>query len=910
MDDGLSISREGWLRLAVRVAALVALVAICGAGFAGVMADGATNQPTIEGMDGNGTADDPYVVTNATQLQAMEEDLDAHYVLGNDVDASNTAEWNDQKGFEPVGNESEPFTGALDGRGHTIDAFSINRSDENHVGLFGYTDHESVDENPIRTVTMTNATVVGNERVGTLVGAVYLRTDISDVDVHGTVTGTDRVGGVVGQHIFGSATDVSVNATVTGRNDVGGYGGFTQVDTYDMSVESTVDGENRVGGAFGTNIYPTSNVSVTTDVTGINDVGGIAGISPRGNSDTIEKSSVSGTVTGTTNVGGLIGKTRESVVDSSSSATVDGGQNVGGLVGNVAEDDGEFERSLRATVRNSTASGDVYGEQYVGGLVGVINGGDYSNGEWDHGLVTDSSATGDVYVVDAEWDVKEHVGGLVGIMRDSPDTDDSPRIQDSWASGSVGNEDGFPFTVGGLVGTVDAGTVARSSAIGDVNGEDTVGGLVGENAGTIVESRASGLIDGSYITGGIGANNRGTIARSSSTARVGGHSFSTGGLVADNQADGDVTDSWAAGRTSGPNSDNGGLIGYDQGTVSDSYWDVDATGQSDGIDNDPDNPGVTGRTTAEMTGPAAESNMTDLEFPGTWEPTNRYPHLSWQPSFDVAISETNAPVTAGENVTATVTVTNTGDMADAQAVWLTDTGFEDREQDLTQVALEPGESETVTLEWATEDDATGDHSVRATTPDATANATVEVREESDGGDIDPSPDPSLPSPSPPSDGTDRAELVVTEVSPSTTTVAVGDSVRLDWTVENRGDVAGERRIDVRVDGRTVAERSVELGAGESRTMNVTHAFETTGQYEFAVDGEAVDTVTVEDNESAGGGTGGDAADDGANGSSSDGSAADSPPGGDGDASPGYGPVGTLAALALLVALAARRSDRG
>jgi hypothetical protein len=59
------------------------------------------------------------------QLQAMRDDLTGYYALGNDIDASDTVNWNenaentDQKfGFVPVGNYTNKFTGSFDGRGH------------------------------------------------------------------------------------------------------------------------------------------------------------------------------------------------------------------------------------------------------------------------------------------------------------------------------------------------------------------------------------------------------------------------------------------------------------------------------------------------------------------------------------------------------------------------------------------------------------------------------------------------------------------------------------------------------------------------------------------------------------------------------------------------------------------------
>ena len=44
---------------------------------------------------GAGTVADPYQITNATQLQEMKDNLTAHYALMNDIDCSDTENWND-----------------------------------------------------------------------------------------------------------------------------------------------------------------------------------------------------------------------------------------------------------------------------------------------------------------------------------------------------------------------------------------------------------------------------------------------------------------------------------------------------------------------------------------------------------------------------------------------------------------------------------------------------------------------------------------------------------------------------------------------------------------------------------------------------------------------------------------------
>ena len=91
-------------------------------------------------MSGSGVCteedDDPYVITNDQELQSINEDLDACYVLGTNIDASGTSEWNSNAGFDHIGN-SEQFNGSLDGQGYVVDGLTIDRPAENSVGLIG-----------------------------------------------------------------------------------------------------------------------------------------------------------------------------------------------------------------------------------------------------------------------------------------------------------------------------------------------------------------------------------------------------------------------------------------------------------------------------------------------------------------------------------------------------------------------------------------------------------------------------------------------------------------------------------------------------------------------------------------------------------------------------------------------------
>ncbi|GAG17392.1 unnamed protein product, partial [marine sediment metagenome] len=109
---------------------------------------------------GSGTPSDPYQIGDVTQLQEISNELSAHYILVNDIDASET--WED--GFDPIGGVDSAFTGTFDGNGYVIENLYI-RSDNSYVGLFGATGSGAI----IEDVGLENVDVAGDTHVGGLV---------------------------------------------------------------------------------------------------------------------------------------------------------------------------------------------------------------------------------------------------------------------------------------------------------------------------------------------------------------------------------------------------------------------------------------------------------------------------------------------------------------------------------------------------------------------------------------------------------------------------------------------------------------------------------------------------------------------------------------------------------------------
>jgi PGF-CTERM protein len=366
-------------------------------------------------------------------------------------------------------------------------------------------------------------------------------------------------------------------------------------------------GEDEVGlfGAVGTTGTVENVTLADANVSGSDFVGGLVGT----NRGTVRESSATGNISGSSRVGGLVGENRGTVRESSATGTVSGSGFVGGLVG-----------TNRGTVRESSAIGNVNGFSGVGGLVGT-----------NRGTVRESSATGHV-------DGDNFVGGLVG--ENEPDS----VVRESSATGNV---DGSLY-VGGLVGGNEpASVVNESSATGNVDGDNYVGGLVGNidggdsdnNGGTVSESSATGNVSGVVFVGGLVGVNRGSesddgaVSESSATGNVSisGNEFDNagGGLIGENG--GIVRRSYATGTVSATDSveNVGGLVGngtFDfNGTVTDSYWDTESTGQDSSFGD-----GATGLTTAQMTGGAPAVNMDNLTYYDTWVLVDgEYPELAW-----------------------------------------------------------------------------------------------------------------------------------------------------------------------------------------------------------------------------------------------------------------------------------------
>ncbi|MGZ3241820.1 MAG: two-partner secretion domain-containing protein, partial [Burkholderiaceae bacterium] len=135
--------------------------------------------------------------TTGTDLQGMSGNLTGKYALGSDIDATATSAWNSGAGFAPIGTGGfmgSPFTGRLDGLGHTISNLTINRSGTDYVGLFS-----TMNGGTISNIGLIGSNVTGKAYVGALAGQMSGYGIITNSYATGAVTGNgNRVGGLVG----------------------------------------------------------------------------------------------------------------------------------------------------------------------------------------------------------------------------------------------------------------------------------------------------------------------------------------------------------------------------------------------------------------------------------------------------------------------------------------------------------------------------------------------------------------------------------------------------------------------------------------------------------------------------------------------------------------------------------------
>lgn len=227
---------------------------------------------------GSGSAEDPWLVGNAEQLDNVRMPITFHT---GEAYFSQTADINlshfDEKhgGWNPIGDYSRPFTGNYNGNNFIIDSLYIDR-DTLDQGLFGFVDGAN-----FSNIVLTNVNITGDTYVGGVVGRIY-DGNISNSSVSGLVHGVRSVGGISGFNYRSNIDQCFSAGHIKGSYiEIGGLAGTKSFSRISNSYSTAkVTGSQGVGGLVGLNSHSSmiTNSFSTGYVTGIAYIGALAGV--------------------------------------------------------------------------------------------------------------------------------------------------------------------------------------------------------------------------------------------------------------------------------------------------------------------------------------------------------------------------------------------------------------------------------------------------------------------------------------------------------------------------------------------------------------------------------------------------------------------------------------------------------
>ena len=287
-------------------------------------------------------------ISTLEELLWLSENTDAwseDWVLEANIDATETMNWNEGKGFSPIGDSPSgfgirqeiPFSGSFDGQNFEISNLYINRPDEPYVGFFG-----QVSGGAIKNLNLINHQVIGLRYTGGLIGYADFSSIIDSCSTFGITEGAEVTGGLIGQIYQGVQTNYChSNGSVSSNMWAGGLIGdnYSYSNIVNSYSNCQVSGVDYLGGLTGSNRW-FSNINqcyATGSVSGSGEfAGGLVGHLDDG---AIINCFATGETTAAYRIGGLIGESLFSEYSESgayncySTGAVSGNGFVGGLVG-------------------------------------------------------------------------------------------------------------------------------------------------------------------------------------------------------------------------------------------------------------------------------------------------------------------------------------------------------------------------------------------------------------------------------------------------------------------------------------------------------------------------------------------------------------------------------------------------
>ncbi|MCL2063966.1 MAG: T9SS type A sorting domain-containing protein [Candidatus Cloacimonetes bacterium] len=256
---------------------------------------------------GTGTQTDPYIIENLGNLRWLSEEgyeagawTNKYFLQTADINATETAGWNEGDGYLPIGSEFFPFRGNYDGNGFYINNLTIN------VPVFEYWDEQvetgffgRIEFSTLKNMNLQNVDISGWSWIGGFVGVAQHST-IENCFISGEIVSKGNVqlfstvGGVAGAmsntHIkdcFSSSNIISNTPHLTLYNAVGGIVGTAHSSNIEKSISmgDVIDSDyaGYVGGIIGYSVATTikeciSIGNVSAEGQEVQFAGGIAGV--------------------------------------------------------------------------------------------------------------------------------------------------------------------------------------------------------------------------------------------------------------------------------------------------------------------------------------------------------------------------------------------------------------------------------------------------------------------------------------------------------------------------------------------------------------------------------------------------------------------------------------------------------
>ena len=403
-------------------------------------------------LDGDGTAQSPYLLRTASDWQELASYIDAtcNTLENRFVRLESDLDFTGLQMSSIASDGKTAFMGTLDGNGHVIKNFDISTNDQ-YFGLIGILGQSGI----VKNLTVKGKINSTATHVGGLAGRSYGAFDkcVSEVEL---TTNKANAGGFVGMGLGGSFTDCISKAVI--KTSQGTSGGFVAISTVRMKYD---------------NCSFEGCIASTSTSTGALNYGGIVGSSfPSEFLHCVNKGYFTNTNEKANGIGGLVGmangdkNTTEPYIftDCHNIADITAGSKVCGLVSASVTTAGYASM----TFTDCSNTGNLTSTQaaaWTAGILGQGNPGTTLIRCFNTGNITSEGST---------------VGGLIGSVGGVFSEKDKLILTECYNTGKVS---GKTSMIGGLIasgGNLTA--IERCYNTGVIEGQMNVGGIMGSNS--------------------------------------------------------------------------------------------------------------------------------------------------------------------------------------------------------------------------------------------------------------------------------------------------------------------------------------------------------------------------------------------------------------------------------------------